>query len=41
MITNTCTVFPVQKNGELLGMVYKENIMELILVKQAQHTWPD
>jgi Zn-dependent protease/predicted transcriptional regulator len=41
MITNTCTVFPVQKNGELLGMIDKENIMELILVKQAMHTLPD
>jgi Zn-dependent protease/predicted transcriptional regulator len=35
MITNNCTVYPVQENGKLLGMVNKENINELIMVQQA------
>lgn len=37
MITNSCTVYPVQENGRLIGMVDKENISELILVQQALH----
>lgn len=35
MITNGYKVYPVQKNGKLVGIVDKENISELILVQQA------
>lgn len=37
MMTNSCTTYPVQENGALVGMVDKENISELILVQQAMH----
>lgn len=35
MLRNDSTVYPVQKEGRLLGMVNRENVNELIMVKQA------
>ncbi|WP_026770446.1 site-2 protease family protein [Asinibacterium sp. OR53] len=35
MTTNSCTAYPVQQDGKLLGMVDKKNINELLLVQQA------
>lgn len=35
LMMSDCSVFPVVENGRLAGMVDKENIKELILVRQA------
>jgi CBS domain-containing protein len=35
MMTDGCTVYPVQDKGKLLGLVDKENISELLLVQRA------
>src|SRR6266542_4279728 len=37
MMTDSYIVYPVQDNGKLVGMVDKENVSELILVRQAMH----
>lgn len=35
LMTNSCSVAPVIEDGELIGIVDKENINELIMVKEA------
>jgi Zn-dependent protease/predicted transcriptional regulator len=35
MMSAACTVFPVLDNGKLVGMIDRENISELILIRQA------
>lgn len=41
MIAGGCTIYPVQENGILAGLVDKENINEMILIKQAIHLRTD
>lgn len=38
MMANNCTVNPVYENDQLIGVIDKENIMELIMVRDALKT---